>query len=229
MLKGVPLLVSLDEPTPALERFLSECGDKQMNLLSTQQADVLQDLMEEDLPVWQWLVSNAVLLLTTGSTARGWAELRSATPRQLSEGPAVASFYGASLASRLLQFLADLLGSEQLRGVSVIAKLIAQPVYLADKIVEEICPELRPDAELTKYETHVLERLNGHKAKWKTLEEIREVGLRHESEARAFYGGPKSYSYPLHRDLMVMCCVCCTVVAKTSLCCSHTHDDRWPG
>ena len=25
-----------------------------------------------------------------GSTARGWAELRSATPRQLSEGPAVA-------------------------------------------------------------------------------------------------------------------------------------------
>lgn len=22
-----------------------------------------------------------------------------------------------------------------------------------------------------------------------------------ESEARAFYGGPKSYSYPLHRDL----------------------------
>lgn len=66
---------------------------------------------------------------------------------------------------------------------------------------EEICPELRPDAELTKYETHVLERLKGHKAKWKTLEEIREVGLRHESEARAFYGGPKSYSYPLHRDL----------------------------
>ena len=28
---------------------------------------------------------------------------------------------------------------------------------------EEICPELRPDAELTKYEKHVLERLKGHK------------------------------------------------------------------
>lgn len=35
---------------------------------------------------------------------------------------------------------------------------------------EEICPELRPDAELTKYETHVLERLKGHKVAWFRLE-----------------------------------------------------------
>jgi len=197
----VPVLLSLDEPTPALQHFLSACGDKRMNLLSTQQADVLRDLLHEDLALWKWLVSNLVLLLMTGNTARGWAELRSATPQQLSEGPAAASFHGSSLASWLLQFFAERLGSEQLHGVSVIAKLIAQPVYLADKVVADVCPELEPDANLTKYEKHTMKALNSRQVQWQTLEDLRQVGLKHESEARIFYGGPKSYSYPLHRDL----------------------------
>eukprot|EP00913_Durusdinium_trenchii_P004688 g4353.t1 len=143
VLKGIPLLLFLDEPMPALDVFLSACADRKLNLLSKQQADVLQDLLDEELPLWQWLVSNFVLLLTTGSTARRWAQLRQATATELFEGPAAAS----------------------------------------------------------SYEQHAFERLQNRKVPWQTLQGIEDIGLRHESDARVFYGGPKSYSYPLHRDL----------------------------
>lgn len=130
-----------------------------LNLLSTQQEDVLRDLLDEELPRWKSWAANILLLLTTGSTAKGWAELRRATPQELSKGPAVASYYGPPRMARLLHFLGDLLGLELLHHSSVIAQLIAQPVYLADKVVDEICPALKADAELTKYEKHVLQRL----------------------------------------------------------------------
>ena len=109
----MPLLLSIDEPTPALQHFLSKCTDR-LNLLSTQQEDVLRDLLDEDLPRWKSWAANILLLLTTGSTAKGWAKLRRATPQELSKGPAEASYYGPPRMARLLQFLGDLLGLELL-------------------------------------------------------------------------------------------------------------------
>ncbi|CAK9075799.1 unnamed protein product [Durusdinium trenchii] len=201
VLKGIPLLLFLDEPMPALDVFLSACADRKLNLLSKQQADVLQDLLDEELPLWQWLVSNFVLLLTTGSTARRWAQLRQATATELFEGPAAASFRGPPAAVRLLHTVAAFLDNKLLLHLSAVAKLISQPVYLADKVLDDICPALRPHAELSSYEQHAFERLQNRKVPWQTLQGIEDIGLRHESDARVFYGGPKSYSYPLHRDL----------------------------
>ncbi|CAJ1420384.1 unnamed protein product, partial [Effrenium voratum] len=66
---------------------------------------------------------------------------------------------------------------------------------------KEICPSLMDHAALTEHEEYVLRRLGNRQAPWQNLSVIADIGLRHESETRLFYGGPKSYSYPLHRDL----------------------------
>ncbi|CAK9086606.1 Hypothetical protein SCF082_LOCUS40969 [Durusdinium trenchii] len=200
VLKGIPLLLFLDEPMPALDVFLSACADRKLNLLSKQQADVLQDLLDEELPLWQWLVSNFVLLLTTGSTARRWAQLRQATATELFEGPAAASFRGPPAAVRLLHTVAAFLDNKLLLHLplyhspvgSAVAKLISQPVsrtnskriprgkvYLADKVLDDICPALRPHAELSSYEQHAFERLQNRKVPWQTLQGIEDIGLRH--------------------------------------------------
>ncbi|CAJ1339464.1 unnamed protein product [Effrenium voratum] len=200
--KGVPLLLPLEGNFDALDQLLTgPCADEPLDLLSTQQADVLRDLLDEDLPRWKWFVANLILVLTTGTTVQGWAALRRATPLQLSQGPAAASSYGAPWAAWLMDLVAKAFGSELLRHVAVIAKLIAQPVYLADKVVKEICPSLMDHAALTEHEEYVLRRLGNRQAPWQNLSVIADIGLRHESETRLFYGGPKSYSYPLHRDL----------------------------
>lgn len=209
VLKGVPALITLDAkdagPRDLLEQMLSnKCADRELKLLSTQQADVLAILQDPKLPLVKWLAANILLVVLTGQTVDGWAARRTTTLSELSKADASTPYYGPSLGIRLLQLLERTTDNKLVRAASVLGSLIAQPVYLADKYLNQICPERLVDSlGETSFEKHVVRRLKKRgKVPWRNLTDVSFAGLRHEFHTKIFYGGPKSYSYPLHRDLV---------------------------
>jgi len=85
-----------------------------------------------------------------------------------------------------------------------LAEMVAQPAYLADNAIAEACPEYTrkhwkdiSDQE-TKYETVVAPELLKRNIDWDTLDI---ATLTNQPEPRLFWGGPGSYSYPLHSDV----------------------------
>eukprot|EP00439_Symbiodinium_sp_Y106_P087437 s3_g53.t1 len=212
VLKGVPALITLDAkdagPRDLLEQMLSnKCADRELKLLSTQQADVLAVLQDPKPPFVKWLAgalvaANILLVVLTGQTVDGWAARRTTTLSELSKADASRPYYGPSLGIRLLQLLESTTDNKLVRAASVLGSLIAQPVYLADK--NQICPERLVDSlGETSFEKHVVRRLQKRgQVPWRNLTDVSFAGLRHEFHTKIFYGGPKSYSYPLHRDLV---------------------------
>ncbi|CAE7791444.1 unnamed protein product, partial [Symbiodinium sp. CCMP2456] len=93
VLKGVPALITLDAtdagPRDLLEQMLSnKCADRELKLLSTQQADVLAVLQDPKLPFVKWLAANILLVVLTGQTVDGWAARRTTTLSELSKADA---------------------------------------------------------------------------------------------------------------------------------------------
>lgn len=215
MLPGVPALIKLppgSEGSASLgtlvdELLRSPCADRQLRLLSVQQQGIVTELGE--LAGWKRGAVDLGLRIFAGVDLDGWVRQRLISLRQLRAGPAAQSFRRHRLAVRLVEFLSRVSGGYLDKGYVAVAKLVSQPVYLADKEAAEVCDKvLEPlDGGLatTAYEHYALRRVERLQRRGlrRNMSEMEAIGVSiHQTpELRLFWGGPGSYSYPLHRDV----------------------------
>uniref|UniRef100_A0A7S4VI10 JmjC domain-containing protein n=1 Tax=Alexandrium monilatum TaxID=311494 RepID=A0A7S4VI10_9DINO len=222
VLEGVPVLIQLplegggDASLHTLvdDLLASPCAERRLELMSKQQADLVHDL--EALEGWTRRAVEVGLQLFAGVDLAGWVRQRRISLQELHSGVAAAGSRRDPVAVRFVSLVSLLSGGLLSKGYVAVAKLVSQPVYLADQPVDEICEEvLGPfvnSAAFTGYELHALEELERFRERGgrRNLSEVQPLvgGLELSPEVRLFWGGSGSYSYPLHRDVSDADVVC---------------------
>eukprot|EP00928_Gymnodinium_smaydae_P011775 TRINITY_DN14310_c0_g3_i1.p1 TRINITY_DN14310_c0_g3~~TRINITY_DN14310_c0_g3_i1.p1 ORF type:complete len:432 (+),score=54.70 TRINITY_DN14310_c0_g3_i1:115-1296(+) len=212
VLAGIPAIIKLSPndtglwpPESLLDKLLaSNCSDQVVRLMSKQQADLVDNLQSESLPLWKAFVANLLSILVLGTTIGQWDKERTISLRKLALGVASTERLSLPFAAKLLQVVEPLVGSKLVTSISVMSNLISQPVYLADLRPSLVCPEILVPlgAHETSYEMHASKVLASNASlPWITLEPVTFAAFDHEPFPKVFLGGPKSYSYPLHRDV----------------------------
>merc|ERR1719458_2212493 len=104
-------------------------------------------LLSAHLPRWKRLLADVLLKATAGVDVEGWVSQRhDVSLQELFAGPASRSIpQPLGFFPRLLGSLGWLSGNSYVQSLAALARLIAQPVYLADKVAPNVCgPVLRP-------------------------------------------------------------------------------------
>eukprot|EP00929_Paragymnodinium_shiwhaense_P063265 TRINITY_DN31618_c0_g1_i1.p1 TRINITY_DN31618_c0_g1~~TRINITY_DN31618_c0_g1_i1.p1 ORF type:complete len:416 (+),score=28.85 TRINITY_DN31618_c0_g1_i1:213-1460(+) len=213
VLKGVPVFIRLEEgstgvwPVDSLlpQMLQSTCSKNWQTAISDIQSTYVDELLSPGLDWKTRLLADLIIWLFSGTTVSGWAEKRNITLQSFSEGVASARLAATPLGIRILEALTRVHDSQVLKGIEALAKLVASPVYLADKGPEEVCGDVLGqlnDTIKTSYERYAEERLKQPYGDWYDLTQLEFAGIVSRPDLRVFFGGPGSYSYPLHRDLI---------------------------
>ena len=201
VLTGTPVIIQYgpDQPLPPLQSYLeSTCATRPYLMLSSEQKSLIASAKAAaNTSRLAAFLLHQVLPLLINTTIERWEAERLAV-RLVDVDRASTLPPAQPVAIAMLEQVARSL--PQARHLLVALRALTSPLYLADFSLEVICPEYYTDwgGGTTEYERAVLQKLQlrpPHRS-------LATFGFPQSNQAKLFFGGVGSESYPLHTDVV---------------------------